>query len=116
MGWNVEREVVPTWRGFLSLRDPAALPGRPGHPTTTLAGVMLHYQPVEKLPSPCLFRSMESHLKKLAPVLAVLGCFAGFRPLILFGVGDRESLPRDTMMIPHATTSTDLPRRAGLSH
>jgi hypothetical protein len=21
------------WRGFLSLRDPAALPGRPGHPT-----------------------------------------------------------------------------------
>jgi hypothetical protein len=27
-----------TWRGFLSLRDPAALPGRPGHPVNSTEG------------------------------------------------------------------------------
>jgi len=25
--------ATDAWRGFLSLHDPAALPGRPGHPT-----------------------------------------------------------------------------------
>ena len=27
------------WRGLLSLRDPAALPGRPGHPTSLLCAI-----------------------------------------------------------------------------
>src|SRR5258708_6050397 len=30
---HVERPISSAWRGILSLRDPAALPGRLGHPT-----------------------------------------------------------------------------------
>jgi len=35
-------QIVSTWRGVLSLRDPAALSGRPGHPRVVLAAEMFH--------------------------------------------------------------------------
>ncbi len=41
------------WRGFLSLRDPAALAGRPGHPRFILAArlvtIRAPFEPVEIL-------------------------------------------------------------------
>ncbi len=38
---SAKRRFASAWRCFLSLRDPAALTGRPGHPTVTIAGILL---------------------------------------------------------------------------
>ena len=67
---RVVSQFKPAWRGFLSLRDPAALSGRPGHPVGSAPWPRPEVSRLQLRPrflSPCLPVSLSPCLPSKAP-------------------------------------------------